>query len=128
MRTLLILLSRPSNSMNCNGKRMKPEAIRLTKAQQCEIATKLSKRALGQEYEVNEGVIQASNLSMMKSSLSRHLLNLKVLQTSKALNLYTALSSTLTTNYFALIFKWKLDKCMMKCNDCLRHFSKTLTN
>ena len=42
---------------------MKHEAIRLTKAQQCEIATKLSKpnmpnkRALGREYEVSEGAI-----------------------------------------------------------------------
>ena len=42
---------------------MKHEAIHLTKAQQCEIATKLSKpnmpnkRALGREYEVSEGAI-----------------------------------------------------------------------
>ena len=50
--------------MNCNGRQMKLEAIRLTKAQQCEIITKLSKLnmpskwALGWEYEVNEGTIR----------------------------------------------------------------------
>ena len=41
-----------------------------------------------------------------KSSLSRHLLNLKVPPTSKALKLYTALPSISTTNCFARVFKW----------------------
>ena len=69
-----------------------------------------------------------NNLSMTKSSLLRHLLNLKVLPTSKALKLYTTLSETLTTNCFAPMFKRKLDKWMMNCDNCLRHFSETLTN
>ena len=63
-----------------------------------------------------------------KSNLSRHLLNLKVLPTSKALKLYTTMSSSLTTNCFALLFKWKLNKCMMNCDDQLRCFSEILTN
>ena len=48
-----------------------------------------------------------------KSNLSRHWLNLKVLPISKALKLYTMLSSTSTTNPFALMFKRKLDIFMM---------------
>ena len=47
-------------------------------------------------------------LSMTKSSLSRHILNLKVLLTSKALKLYTILSSTLTTNCFVPMFQTKV--------------------
>ena len=43
MRTLLILLSRPSDSMNRNREQMKPEATRLTEAQRCGINAKLSK-------------------------------------------------------------------------------------
>ena len=42
-----------------------------------------------------------------KSNLSWHLLNLKVLPTSKALKLYMAVSSTSTTNCFAPMFKQK---------------------
>ena len=52
----------------------------------------------------------------------------KVLLTSKALKLYTTLSLMSTTNCFALMFKQMLDKCMMHYDNCLRHFSKTLTN
>ena len=57
--------------MNCNGKRMKFEAARLTEAQQCEIIAKLSKsnapskRALGREYEVGEVAIR-SVMEMMR--------------------------------------------------------------
>ena len=47
---------------------------------------------------------------------------------SKALKLYITLSSTSTTNCFALMFKWKLDRCMMNCDNHLRCFSETLTN
>ena len=52
------------------------------------------------------------------------LLNLKMLPTSKALKLYTTLSSTSTTNCFAPRFKRKLDKCMMNCDDHLRRATK----
>ena len=55
-------------------------------------------------------------------------MNLKVLLTSKALKFYTALSSTSTTNCFALMFRRKLDMCMMNYNVHLSHFSETLTN
>ena len=55
-------------------------------------------------------------------------LNLKVLLTSKALKLYTILSSTSTTNCLASMFKRKLNKCMINCDDLLRRFSETLTN
>ena len=62
----------------------------------------------------------------IKSNLSRHLLNLKVLPTSKALKFYIALSSTSTTNCFALMFKRKLDRFMMKCDNRLGRFSEAL--
>ena len=66
---------------------------------------------------------------MAKSSLSRHLLNLKVLPTSKILKLYMSLSSILMTNSFAPMFKQKLDGCMMMiCDNCLRRFNKILTH
>ena len=134
VRTLLISLSRSFDSMNHNGKWMKPKAIRLSETQRCEIIAKLSKPnalsnwAMRQEYEVSEGAIRKSSLLMMKSSLLRHLLNSKVLLTSMVLKLYTALSSTSTTNYFAMMLKQKLDRCEMKCNDRLRHFCKMLIN
>ena len=72
--------------------------------------------------------LKKNHLSMTKSNLSRHLLNLKVLLTSKALKFYTTLSSTSTTNCFALMFKRKLDRCMMNCDDHFRRFSEALTN
>ena len=56
----------PPGSVHRNGKRMKPEATRLTEVQRCEI----------------------TSLWMSKSNLSRHLLNLNVLPTSKASTLY----------------------------------------
>ena len=71
--------------------------------------------------------LKKNHLLMTKSSPSRYLLNLKVLPTSKALKLYTTLSSTSTTNCLALMFKRKVEKCMMNCDDCLRRFSETLT-
>ena len=61
--------------------------------------------------------LKKDHLSMTKSSLSRHLLNLKVLPTSKALKLYTTLSSTSTTSCFAMMFKRKLGICMMNYDD-----------
>ena len=53
---------------------------------------------------------------------------LKVLPTSKALKLYTTLSSTSMTNCFVMMFKRELDKCMMNCDHHLRCFIETLTN
>ena len=38
------------------------------------------------------------------------------------------LSVTLTTNCFATMFKRKLDKYMMNCDNRLRRFNETLTN
>ena len=64
-----------------------------------------------------------------KSSLLRHhLLNLKVLSTSKALKRYTSQSSTSMTNCCDLMLKPKLNICMMNCDDYLRRFKETLTN
>ena len=63
-----------------------------------------------------------------KSSLSRHLLNPKVPSTSKALKLYTTSSSASTTDCFAPVFKRKLNRCMMNCDDRLRRSNKTSTN
>ena len=135
--------------MNRNGKWMKHEAIRLTQDRRCEIIAKLSKpnapskRALfdganNEEYCVvmleafmkfwKRCELKKDHLLMTKSNLSRHLLNLIVLQTSKVLKLYTTLSSTSTTNCFAPMFKRKLNKYMTNCNDCLRRFNETLTN
>ena len=63
--------------------------------------------------DVDEGLETMRNeeeyLLMTKSRLPRLLLNLKVLPISKALKLYTTMSSTSTTNCFARMFKWKLD-------------------
>ena len=50
------------------------------------------------------------------------------LPTSRALKLYTSLSSTSTTNGFALMLKRKLNKCTVNYDDRLRHFNETLTN
>ena len=55
-------------------------------------------------------------------------MNLKVLLPSKVLKLYTTLSSTSMTNCFVMMFKRKLDKCMMNCDGHLRCFIETLTN
>ena len=52
--------------------------------------------------------------------------NMKVLPVSKALKLYTTLTSTLTTNAFAPMFKHKLDRCIMNCDDRWRRFNETL--
>ena len=129
--------------MNRNGKEMKYEATCLTAPQRCEIIAKLSKlntrskRALGLEYEVSEGAIRKvwdNQENMLQriiccKSLSRHLLNLKMLPTSKPLKLYTTLFLTSTTNCFASVFKRKLPNiCMMNCDDRLRRFNGTLTN
>jgi hypothetical protein len=72
--------------------------------------------------------MKKNHLLMMKSSLSKHLLNMKVLPTSKALKLYTTLSLTSMTNCFASMFKRKLDRCMMNRDNRLRRFNKMLTN
>ena len=139
---LIVLLSRSSDLMNCNGKRMKPEATCLTEAQRCEIVAKLSKPnapskwALGREYEVNEGTIRKvwdnwENILqriICCESLSRHLPNRKVLLTSKTLKLYTTLSLTSTTNCFSSMFKRKLNRCMMNSDNRLRRFNESLTN
>ena len=125
--------------MNHNGKWMKPKATCLTEAQRCEIIAKLSrpnapsKRAQGRDYEVSKGTIRKvweswGERTATKSNLSRHLLNLKMLPNSKALKLYTTLSSTSTTNCFAPMFKHKLNKCMMNYDIRLRCFNDTLTN
>ena len=63
-----------------------------------------------------------------ETNLSRHLLNLRVLLTSEFLKLYTTQSSTSTTNCFAPMFKQKLDICMLKSDNHLKHFGETLTN
>ena len=97
--------------MNCNGKRMKLETIHLTEAQRCEIIAKLSKpntpskRELGWEYEVSEDAIW------------------KVWDNQEnILQRMTLMSNDAKTP------KWKLDICMMNCDNCLRSFNETLTN
>ena len=82
---------------------MKPKATSLTVVRRCEIVAKLSelnapiKQALEPEYEVSEGTnrkVWDNRENILQQiicceSLSRHLLNLKALLTSKALKLYT---------------------------------------
>ena len=126
--------------MNRNGKWMKREATHLTEAWRCEIVAKLSKlNAPGEQVGVgarvwsrwrchSESLGRAGERTTTKSNISRHLLNLKVLPTSKALKLRTTLSLTLTTNCCAPMFKRKLDMCMMNYNNHLRRFTETLTN
>ena len=101
------LLSRLSDLMNRNMKQMKLEATRLTEAQQCEIIANLSKQnasskhAMGWETEINamgwDGTIRRTYYNE-NPTYRRHLPNVKVLPTSKALKLHTSLSSTLTMN------------------------------
>jgi hypothetical protein len=129
--------------MNCNGKHIKPKATHLIEVQRCDHITELSKlnalskHALGTKYETSEGTVRKvwdnrDNIlqqTIWCESLSRHLLNLKVLLTSKALKLYITLSLTSTTNSFASMFKKKLSNIfVMNCDDRLRCFNEMLTN
>ena len=75
-----------------------------------------------------ESLGQSWEHTATNSNLLRHLLNLKVLLTSKAFKFYTTLSSTSTTNCFAPMFKHNMNRHMMNCNNCLRRFIETLTN
>ena len=75
-----------------------------------------------------ESMGRSGERTATKSNLSRYLLNLKVRPTSNALKLYTTLSSTSTTYFFAPMFKGKLDRCIMNCDNRLRRFNETLTN
>ena len=134
--------------MNCDRKRMKLEITRLIEAQQCEIIAKLSKPnapskrvafddANNEEYCVvmmrtlmkfwKRCELKKNHLSMTKSNLSRHLVNLKVLPTSKALKLYITVLN-IKDQLLCSDVQTEEDICMMNCNDHLRHSSKTFTN
>ena len=140
MCALLILLSRPFDSMNRNGKQMKLEGTRLTEAQRCEIIPKLSKlnvsskRVLGREYEVSEGAIQKvmETMRIEELPIEDKIQPIETFVESESATDFKGfealLSLTLTTNCFALMFKRKLDTCMMNYDDCLRRFNKTLIN
>ena len=132
---------------------MKFEITCLMEAQQCDIIAKLSKPNTPSKWAPfddannedivmkiqtwccyakddadNDAKLKKNHLSMTKSSFSRHLANLKVLPTPKALKLYTTSSSASKTNRFAPTFRQKLDKCTMNCDDGLKPFNKTFTN
>jgi hypothetical protein len=100
---------------------MKLEATRLTEAQRCEIIVKLSKlnavskRALGREYEVCEGVIRKVIKTMRVEEEPPIDDKIQPIETFVECESDTdfkgfeaLLSLTSTTNCFALIFKWKL--------------------
>ena len=73
--------------------------------------------------------LKKNHLSMTKSNQSRHLLNLKVPPSSMAI--YEALHIiVLDIDDQLLCYDGlrKLDRCMMNCNDRLRHFNEMLTH
>jgi hypothetical protein len=118
---------------------MKLETTLLTEAQRCEIIAKLSKLskwALGREYEVSEGAIQKSygndvnlkhdHLSMTKIQPIKTFVESVSATDFKGFEALPSLAST--TNCFASMFKQKLDKHMMDWDDCLKRFSEMLTN
>ena len=120
---------------------MKLEAIHLIEAQRCEIITKLSKLnvpskwVLGREYEVDEGAIQKVVETMRieeEPPIDDEIEPIKTFAESKSATNFKGFEALLfltsTTNCFAPKFKRKLDKCLMNCDDPLRHFNKTLTN
>ena len=99
---------------------MKLEATLLTKAQWCEIVTKLSKPnalskwVLGWEYEVNEGAIQKVMETMRieeEPPIDDENQPIKTFDESKSATDFkgfkVVLSLTSTTNYFALIVQIK---------------------
>ena len=119
---------------------MKLEATHLTEAQQCEIVAKLSKlnapskRTLGREYEVSEGAIRKVTETMRSEEPPTND-EIQFVETfvefesaTDFKGFETLLPLTSSTNYFAPMFKWKLNRCMMNCDDCLRRFSETSTN
>ena len=67
------------------------------------------------------------HLLMTKSSLSRHLMNMKVLLTSMAFKMYTTLPLISMINCFYSMSKRKMNTCTMNCHNRLRSFSETLT-
>ena len=94
----------------------------------------LSKWALGRGYEVNEGAIHRVMETMR---IEEPLIDDKIQPIETFVEYESAtdfkgfealLSLTSTTNCFAPMFKQKLDRCMMNCDDRLRRFSETSTN
>ena len=126
--------------MNPNGKRMKLEATRLSETQRCQIIAKLSKpnalskQVLGQEYEVNDGAIQ--EVMEMTRIEEEPPIDDEIHPIETFVEFESAihfkgfealLSLTLAINSFAPMFKRKLDRCMMNCDDRLRRTSEMLT-
>ena len=120
---------------------MKLEATCLTEAQRCEIVAKLSKPnapskwALGQEYEVGEGAIWKVMETMRieeEPPIDDEIQPIETFVESKCATDFKGfealLSLTSTTTYFAPMFKWKLERCMMDCDDRLTCFSETFRN
>ena len=93
----------------------------------------LSKRAFEQKYEVSEGAIQKV-MEMMRIEEEPPIDDeIQPIETFVEYESATGFKGfeallflTSTTNYFAPMFKRKLDKSMMKCDNHLRRFNKTL--
>ena len=90
---------------------------------------------LGREYEVTKGVIWKVMETMQIEEEPLIDDEIQPIETFVEYECVTdfkgfeaLLSLTSTTNCFALMFKQKLDICMMNCDDHLRCFSETLTN
>ena len=121
MRTLFVSLSRPSDSMDYNGKHMPLEATCLTETQPREIIVKLSKpnvlskRALGREYEVSGGAIRKVMETMRikeepptDDEIQPKIETFVGSESATDVKGFEALlSSTSTTNCFAPMFKRK---------------------
>ena len=120
---------------------MKLEAIFLTEAQRCEIVAKLSKpnapskRALIREHEISEGAIWKVMKTMRieeEPPIDDEIQPIETFAESQSATDFKGfealLSLTSTTTYFAPMFTWKLERCMMDRDDRFRCYSKTLTN
>ena len=112
---------------------MKLEATRLTKAQWCEIIAKLSKHAQGQEYEVSECANRKvwDNRENIRQRILTYVDTFIEFESATDFEGFEALHSivlNIDDQLLCSMFKHNLDKCMMNCDDRLRHFNETLTN
>ena len=133
--------SRPSDLMNHNGKRMKLGATRLTEAQQCEIIAKLSEQAeWAEQAGAGAGVWSqwrchpesyGNDANWRTTYRWRNPTYRDICWIWKCYRLQRLWSSTIVDIDDQLLcsdVQTELDRCMMNCDDCLRHYKGTLAN
>ena len=119
--------------MNRNGKHMKLEVARLTEAQRCEINAKLSKPNAPSKHASGGSMKSVKAPSGKFGTIRRTYCNeIQPTETFaefesatdfKGFEALHIMSSTLTTNCFAPMFKRMLDRCMMNCDNHLRRLT-----